>query len=253
MSVAAVVITHGPHPDLDACLQALADQVDELVVVANLPGPLGPLPPGARVVANERPLGFAANANRGVAATTAPYVVIANPDAVAEAGAVAALTAFLSRRPRAGIVGPEMRYPDGTWQPSRRRFPTVLGTVLRRTPLRLLLRGARWHRAHYQLDDRPDGPASADWLLGGFLCLRREMLAELGGFDEGYRLYCEDIDLGYAARRAGWESWYVPAAVVVHRYAAVIDKRFLTMRTWWHLRGMVRFVRKHPQRLLAWR
>jgi N-acetylglucosaminyl-diphospho-decaprenol L-rhamnosyltransferase len=252
-SVAAVVITHGPHPDLDDCLGALRDQVDELAVVANLPDPLDSLPAGTTVVTNPRPVGFAANANRGVAATSAPFVVIANPDAVADPGAVAAPTQFLTAHPRAGIVGPEMRYPDGTWQPSRRRFPTVLGTLVRRTPVRLLLRDARWHRAHYQLHDRPEGPAEADWLLGGFVCLRREMLDDLGGFDEGYRLYCEDIDLGYAAHLAGWESWYVPQAQVVHRYAAVIDKQFLTVRTWWHLRGMLRFVRKHPQRLLAWR
>lgn len=251
--VAAVVITHGPHPDLAACLGALAGQVDELVLVANLPDPLGPLPAGTTVVANPRPLGFAANANRGVAATSAPFVVVANPDAVAEPGAVASLVAFLAERPRAGVAGPEMRYPDGTWQPSRRRFPTVTGTVVRRTPLRHVLRGARSQRAHYHLDERPQAPVEADWLLGGFLCLRRAMLDELGGFDEGYRLYCEDIDLGYVARRAGWERWYVPSAVVVHRYAAVIDKRFLSVRNWWHLRGMLRFVRKHPRQLLAWR
>lgn len=250
---AAVVVTHGPHPDLAACLTALETQVDELVVVANLPGPLGPLPAAARVVANPSPVGFAANANRGVAACTAPYVIIANPDAVAEHGAVERLVDFLAGHPRAGAAGPQMRYPDGTWQPSRRRFPTVVGTLLRRTPLRLVLRSPRWNAAHYQLDERPDRPAPADWLLGGFLCLRRSMLDELGGFDERFRLYCEDIDLGYCAHQAGWERWYVPEAVVVHRYAAVIDKRFLSVRTWWHLLGMVRFVRKHPERLLALR
>jgi N-acetylglucosaminyl-diphospho-decaprenol L-rhamnosyltransferase len=252
-ATAAVVITHGPHPDLGACLDALVGEVDELIVVANLPDDLGPLPDGARVVTNPSPVGFAANANRGVAACTAPFVFLANPDAVAEPGAVTTMTEFLRTHPRAGIVGPEMLYPDGTWQPSRRRFPTLLGTVVRRTPLRLVLRSNRWRAAHYNLDDRPTGPAPADWLLGGFLGLRRTMLDELGGFDEGYRLYCEDIDLGYAARRAGWERWYLPDAVVVHRYAAVIDKRFLTVRTWWHLLGMVRFVRKHPERLLALR
>jgi GT2 family glycosyltransferase len=249
--VAAVVITHGPHPDLAACLAALRPQVDDLVVVANLPGPLGELPPGTRVVENPSPIGFAANANRGVAATTAPYIVIANPDAVAVPHAVPTLAAFLHAHPNAGVAGPEMRYPDGSWQPTRRRFPTVLGTLVRRTPLRLVLRGQRWHAAHYNLHDRPDVPTEADWLLGGFLCLRRSMLDALGGFDEGYRLYCEDIDLGYTAHKAGWERWYVPEAVVVHRYAAEIDKRFLTTRNWWHLLGMVRFVRKHPERALA--
>jgi N-acetylglucosaminyl-diphospho-decaprenol L-rhamnosyltransferase len=91
----------------------------------------------------------------------------------------------------------------------------------------------------------------ADWLLGGFLLLRREMLEELGGFDEGFRLYGEDIDLAYRAAKAGWERWYVPQAKVVHAHQAVTDQRLLTRRTWWHWRGIARFVRKHPERLKA--
>ena len=71
-------------------------------------------------------------------------------------------------------------------------------------------------------------------MLGGFLMLRRSMLDELGGFDEGYRLYGEDIDLAYRAAQAGWERWYVPAAVVRHEHKAVTDKRWLTRRTLWH-------------------
>ena len=85
---------------------------------------------------------------------------------------------------------------------------------------------------------------------------RREgeaILEELGGWDAGFRHYCEDIDLCYRAMLAGWERWYVPAAVVVHDYAAVIDHSFLSRHTLWHLRGMLRFVRKHPERLRAFR
>ena len=81
--------------------------------------------------------------------------------------------------------------------------------------------------------------------------LARRDLDELGGLDPGYRLYCEDIDLAYRAARAGWERWLVPAAVVEHAYAAEIDRTFLSRRTLWHLRGMLRFVCKHPERLLA--
>jgi GT2 family glycosyltransferase len=68
-------------------------------------------------------------------------------------------------------------------------------------------------------------------LLGGFLLLRRTMLDELGGFDEGFRLYGEDIDLCYRAAKAGWERWYVPDAVVTHHHQAVTDRRFFTRRT----------------------
>jgi GT2 family glycosyltransferase len=155
---------------------------------------------------------------------------------------------FMAAHPRCGIAGPRMVYPDGTWQPSRRRFPTIVGTVVRRTPLRLVLP----QRRHFHLDESPpDEPVRADWMLGGFLLLRRAMLDELGGFDEGFRLYGEDIDLAYRAMQAGWERWYVPQAVVRHEHKAETDKRWLTRRTLWHWRGIARFVRKHPERLLA--
>jgi hypothetical protein len=243
--VAAVVVSHGHPRELAESLPALAPQVDELVVIANVPGSV---PDGVEAVHNERPLGFGANVNRGAARTTAELLLTANPDAVAEPGAVDVLRAFMAAHPRCGVAGPRMVYPDGSWQPSRRRFPTVTGTIVRRTPLRRLLP----QRRHYHLDETPPSePAEADWMLGGFLLLRRAMLDELGGFDEGFRLYGEDIDLQYRAMQAGWERWYVPAAVVRHEHKAETDKRFLTRRTLWHWRGVLRFVRKHPERLKA--
>jgi GT2 family glycosyltransferase len=218
-------------------------------VVANLP--LGVELPAARLIVNERPAGFGANVNRGVAETQSEFVVIANPDTEPEPDAVAVLVDFASAGSHRGIVGPQLRYPDGRWQPSRRRFPTVTGTLVRRTPLRYLARPFERQRDHYLLDERPAEPVPADWMLAAFLLLRREMFDELGGFDEGFRLYGEDIELCYRAAKAGWERWYVPAAVVTHSYAAEIDRRLLTHRTLWHWRGIARFVRKHPERLRA--
>ena len=204
MNVAAVVVSHGHPRELAESLRALRPQVDELVVIANIPGSV---PDGVDAVHNPAPLGFGANVNRGAAMTSAELVLSANPDAVPEPGAVAALRAFMAEQPRCGIAGPRMVFPDGTWQPSRRRFPTVTGTIVRRTPLRLVVP----QRHHFHLDESPpDDPVEADWMLGGFLLLRREMLDELGGFDEGFRLYGEDIDLAYRAMQAGWERWYVP-------------------------------------------
>ena len=254
MKVSAVVISHGHAEELERSLPALAPQVDELLVIANIPGSLPDvLPERARVLTNGAPLSFAANANLGADNTKHELVLIANPDAVPEPGAVAALRDFVVSRPRAGAAGPKMLYSDGTWQASRRRFPTVGGTLVRRTPLRLLFPPLRWQRRHYLLDERPEEPAPTDTMLGAFILLRREMLDQIGGWDAGFRMYGEDIDLNYRAARAGWERWYVPAAVVRHDYAAVIDKKFLTRHTLWHARAMVRFLRKHPERLLALR
>jgi N-acetylglucosaminyl-diphospho-decaprenol L-rhamnosyltransferase len=203
------------------------------------------------LIENERTLGFGANINRGVAATGSSYVVASNSDIEATPSSVTSLREFASGRPRAGIVGPQMHYPDGRWQPSRRSFPTVRGTIVRRTPLRRVLNPEKRQLRHYLLDERPTEPAQSDWLLGAFLFLRREMLEELGGLDEGYRLYGDDIDLAYRARKAGWERWYIPEATVIHHHQAVTDRRFFTRRTLWHWRSILRFVRKHPESLRA--
>jgi N-acetylglucosaminyl-diphospho-decaprenol L-rhamnosyltransferase len=251
VTVSAIVVSHGHADDLDRLLPLLVPQVDEIVVVANVPGSVRELPAGTRLIENRVSRPLSANVNLGLAASAGRLVVNVNPDAIPEPGAVTALTAFMREHERCGIAGPQMLWPDGTWQPSRRRFPRLGGTLVRRTPLRRL-RGVYGHTGHYVLDERPSEPVEADWMLGAFLCMRRAMLDEIGGWDPGFRHYVEDIDLCYRAMRAGWERWYVPEAVVRHAYAAVIDKRFLSRHTAWHLRSMARFVRKHPEALLRW-
>jgi GT2 family glycosyltransferase len=254
VKVSAVVISHGHAGELERSLPVLAPQVDELLVIANIPGSLPEsLPDSARVLVNDAPLSFAGNANLGAAKTEHELVLIANPDAVPAPDAVRLLSDFMAAHPRAGAAGPRMLYSDGSWQASRRSFPTIGGTLVRRTPLRLLFPPLRWQKRHYLLDEQPDEPVPTDTMLGAFILLRREMLDDVGGWDAGFRMYCEDIDLNYRAAKAGWERWYVPAAVVQHEYAAVIDKKFFTRHTVWHARAMLRFLRKHPERLLALR
>jgi len=245
VKVSGVFVVTGPGETelLSTSLPELHAQVDELVVVANGPGSRPrDLPDDVRVVENDRALGFSANVNKGIAATSGEYVVISNPDAVPEPDCVRGLVSFADAHPRCGIAGPKMINPDGTLQASRRSFPTVGGTIVRRTPLRSLFPPLRWQRRHYLLDAPVDEPLQVD-----------TMLDEIGGWDAGYKLYVEDIDLSYRAMKAGWERWWVPDAVVNHEYQAVIDKHFLTRRNLWHLQAMVRFLRKHPERLFALR
>jgi GT2 family glycosyltransferase len=250
MSISAIVVSHGHARELETLVPVLARQVHDVVVVANTPGsvPSG-LSASVRVLENARPRRLSANVNLGIAATTGDWVLFSNPDVVPEPDAVGALHGFAATHERCGIAGPRAVWPDGTWQPTRRTFPTVSGTVVRRTPLRQLFPPLERQRAHYRLDDDVGHPVEADWLLGAFLLLRRAMLDELGGFDEGYRHYVEDIDLCYRAMRAGWERWYVPAARVTHDWAQVTDKAFLSRHSLWHARSMGRFVRKHPETL----
>jgi N-acetylglucosaminyl-diphospho-decaprenol L-rhamnosyltransferase len=251
LRVAAIVVTHGPCGDLFDCLTALAAQVDELVLVKNLPDetvlPTLPLP--VTVVTNPRPVGYAANANRGIALTSAPWVVLSNPDAVVAPGCIETLRGFGETHPRCGLLAPQLRFPDGRWQTTQRRFPSVIDSLVRRTPLRLLGDPGGLQRKHYVLDEQPTIPVQAEWLVAAFLFMRRAALEEVGGLDAGYRLYVEEIDLAYRLAKAGWERWLVPDAAVVHRWEAVSDRRLWSRHSWWHLRSMARFLRKHPESL----
>ena len=248
--IAAIVVAHGPSPELGECVKALEPQVDELLVVVNLARDTPDVPAGVRLIVNDRPVGFAANVNRAMESTKAPLVVVANPDAVARSDAVEKLASFVESHPQCGVAGPKLLFPDGTWQPSARRFPTVSGTLLRRTPLRLLFPPYAYNRSHYRLDEEiPTEAVPADWMLAAFWMIRRAAFEQLGGMDAGFRLYGEDIDFCYRAEQAGWKRWYIPDAVVVHRHAAVTDYKFLDRRTLWHLAGVLRFARKHPETL----
>ena len=253
MKVSAIVVSTGPAEAqlLERSLPELLPQVDELVVVANGPDSVREVPEDVRVIETVGGRGFSANINTGIAATGGEYVVVSNPDAIPEPDTIAELVSFADAHPRCGVAGPKMVNPDGTLQASRRRFPTIAGTIVRRTPLRLLFPPLRWQRRHYLLDAPTDRPLQVETMLGAFLLMRRAMLEQIGGWDDGYQLYVEDIDLNYRAMKAGWERWWVPSAIVHHEYQAVIDKRFFTRRNWWHLKAMARFLRKHPERLLA--
>src|SRR5919204_1479127 len=111
MKVSAVVISHAHADELAGSLPALAPQVDELLLIANIPGSVpAQLPEGVRVLENETPLSFAANANLGAARTEHELVLIANPDAVPEPNAVELLRSFMEQHLRCGVAGPQMLY-----------------------------------------------------------------------------------------------------------------------------------------------
>ena len=250
--VVATVVSHGQRALLEACLATVVSEGVPAVVCENVPDGSADLARslGFRAYVNERPRTFAQNQNALIAATAEPYVLVLNPDVRLEPGCAARLVAHAEAHARCGVAGPQLLESDGATQRSRRRFPTVGGTLVRRTPLRALVRDVEAAQPGHYLADVPDGPVECDWMLGACLLLRRSMLDALGGFDEGFPMYGEDIELQYRARQAGWERWYVPEALATHDYQRVVDRTFLSRRTWWHLRGMARYVRRHPEALL---
>jgi GT2 family glycosyltransferase len=144
------------------------------------------------------------------------YWLILNADAAPYPGALRALVAYLDAHPRVAVVGPELRFPDGAIQSSRRRFPTLATLFAESTQLQ------RWWPRNVLLDrfymaDRPgDEPQEVDWLVGACLGVRAAAARQVGGFDERFFMYSEELDWCRRFRAAGWTIAYVPQARVGH-------------------------------------
>ena len=138
MKVSAVVVSHGHARELERSLPALAPQVDELVVIANLPGSVGALPAGARVLENPRPRTFAANVNARRRGDGRRVRSCLEPGRGPRAGRGRGTRRLRGRHPRAGLVGPLVFWPDGTLAAVAAPLPDGARDVWRRTPLRLL-------------------------------------------------------------------------------------------------------------------
>ncbi|MFT4041852.1 MAG: glycosyltransferase family 2 protein [Gordonia sp. (in: high G+C Gram-positive bacteria)] len=196
-------------------------------------------------------LGYGGGINRAVAELNPDIdlVVIANPDVEWQPGAIDELVAATARWPRAGSLGPLIREPDGSIYPSARRVPdlvsgtghALLGTVWKTNP---------WTAA-YRADDVAPSERPVGWLSGSCLLVRREAFQSIGGFDERYFMYMEDVDLGDRLGKAGWLNVYVPGAEVVHAKGHSADRDPESMLPAHH-RSAYRFqADRHPGLLRA--
>ena len=221
---AAVVVNFEAGSLLVDCVQSLLDDTSagtpEVVVVDNgsTDGSVAALRaahPGARVVEPGTNLGYAAAANRGIAATAAPIVAVGNPDLVVTKGTAAALLARFDSEPDLGALGPAIDNPDGTRYPSARAHSSTVDAVGHAMLGRLFPRN-RFTRRYRQLDAAWDRARDVDWVSGALVFLRRSALDSVGGWDERYFMYMEDVDLGWRLRRLGWRVGYEPAGHATH-------------------------------------
>lgn len=199
----------------------------------------GAAQPWARVIRNPDNRGLAAANNQGLAATSAPYVLIANPDVVLPAGAVEGLLAAMQRHPRAAFIVPRLAGPDGAPQTSAGDLPRLGEALLgRRVAFRPARPGATsgfwWHGWSHDEERRIGRGAEACYLV------RRAAVADFGPQDERYRLDWEGIDWTERAHRAGWEVWLEPSVTVIHLGGVSISQAGLRWVVESH-RGMYRY------------
>ena len=221
---AVVTVTYNSNAVIDAFLGSVrADAGDELEIVVADNGTENieelraiARQHGARLLELPENVGYGAGMNAGVRALDASYryVLLSNPDVRVGAGAVHELVRILDTEPLAAAAGPRILNEDGTVYPSARRLPS-LRTGVGHSLLEPIWAGNPWTRRYHHEEDY-SAVRSAGWLSGACLMVRRSAFDAMGGFDDGYFMYFEDVDLGLRIGRSGWKSLYDPGASVTH-------------------------------------
>ena len=221
--MAVVTVTYSPGPHLERFLASLSMATERPVTVLladngstdGTPQAAVERYPNVRLFDMGANLGYGTAVNRAVAQLDDDdWMIVANPDVQWGPGSIDALLGAAARWPRAGALGPLVRDPDGSVYPSARHLPSlirgsmhaVLGPFWKRNPWTTAYRQER-----FEPTERPVG-----WLSGSCLLVRRSAFSQIGGFDERYFMYMEDVDLGDRLGKAGWLSVYVPSAEVLH-------------------------------------
>jgi N-acetylglucosaminyl-diphospho-decaprenol L-rhamnosyltransferase len=221
----AVVVNFNAGPLLEHCVRSLladtsAGAPPEVVVVDNgsEDGSVDALLAACPDVTIVRPgtnLGYARAANLGIAAARHDVVAVINPDAELRAGSAAAMLARFATDPLLGALGPRIREPGGGTYPSVRTMPTMAESAAHAL-LAPVWPGNPFTRRYRQEDEDPARARDADWVSGAAIWLRRRALDEVGGWDERFFMFLEDVDLCWRLRGAGWRVAYEPGAEVVH-------------------------------------
>lgn len=172
--------------------------------------------PQVRLIANGENLGFTRANNQALAIARGRYLMLLNSDTEVLPGALEAMVAAMDSHPEVGVLGPQLLNSDGTIQSSRRRFPTLATAFVESTVLQRFFPHHPLLRRYYVLD-RPDSISQeVDWVVGACLVARREVLEQVGGLDESFFMYSEELDWCRRIRAAGWKVLYLPEAKVVH-------------------------------------
>jgi GT2 family glycosyltransferase len=173
--------------------------------------------PGITRIENTTNVGFARANNQGAACASAPLLLLLNSDAAILPGTLRTAVAFMQAHPRVGIVGLQLLNDDLSLQPSGGRFPALASTMVSLLPI------PRTWRLRYEECRSPRDYSRVtyiDAVSGAALIVRRHLFEELGGFDEAFHFFCEDIDLCWRAKESGRAVAYLPSAEVVHSWGA---------------------------------
>jgi N-acetylglucosaminyl-diphospho-decaprenol L-rhamnosyltransferase len=241
--VSVVVVTYNALPWLEQCLDSVRGRDVVVVDHGSTDGTLELVRerhPDVRIVEQENK-GMGGGNNAGMRVARGRYVLLLNSDAWVVGDALDRLVAYAEAHPEAAVVGPRLRNLDGTLQRSVRAEPTLWRLATEYLFIRKLAPRTNLLNPLYVGGFDHETAAEADWLYGPALLVRREAVEQVGGFDEDFFMFSEEVDWMTRFRRAGWKVLFYPAAEVVHVGGATHGGRMYVE----NLRGHLRYLAKH--------
>lgn len=256
MKLAIIVVTWNSAEDIESCLSTINYVGDfEVLVVDNASSDkTADIVAGwhnVRLLRNDRNLGYARANNQGIAATTGDYVLLLNPDTRLELGTIDKLTDCLDSRPDLAAVAPRLVNDDGSTQDSIRSFPTPSRVLWEVTGLARLLPRRRALNRWFLRGFDYEHDAVVDQPMASCLLVRRTVLAQLGGFDEAFPIFYNDVDLSRRMLDAGHKTLYLGSVRVFHKRGASTGKARARMIRESH-RSLFAYLRKHDRSGLFW-
>ena len=206
--------------------------------------------PNVKLIANRENRGFTAANNQGLALGRGRHMLLLNPDTEVLDNALVTMVRYMDEHPQVGALGPRLQYPDGSLQSSRRRFPTFATALLESTVLQEWWPDNQILHRYYMADTDDDDIQPVDWVVGACLLTRRQVYEQVGGLDEAFFMYSEELDWCRRIKNAGWEIAYLHTAAVIHHEGKsseqVVPARHIHFQS-----SKVRYFRKHHGALQA--
>jgi GT2 family glycosyltransferase len=253
IEISILIVSYNTRDFISKCLESLrrdsSGLVGEIIVIDNCSsdGSADMIErefPDVTLIKNESNLGYARAVNQGIGRSSGRYFLILNPDIQTTPDAVKNLWSFMEATADAGIAGGKLLNPDGSLQTSCRTFYTVPTVLLRRTFLGKLFPNSGLIRRHLMLDWDHNSDRQVDWVLGACMIVKREAYQAVGGMDERFFLYLEDVDWCYRMKKHGWKVYYVHSAVMEHHHRRESAKLLPDSRLLSHLFSTLRYADK---------
>jgi GT2 family glycosyltransferase len=247
-----VIVSWNVRDLLQACLESIqashCESQPEVIVVDSASSDGAPQMvrrqfPWAHLIEAGHNVGFSKGNNMGIEASTGRYVLLLNPDTKIIGEALSEMIGYMESHPQVGVLGPQLLNEDMSVQSSRRRFPTLWTAFFESTWLQPYA-PRRIIDTYTMRDHSDDQVTEVDWVTGAAMLVRRQVIEQIGGFDEGFFMYSEELDWQRRIRSGGWQIIYFPQAQIIH-YGGKSSEQAVAQRHIYFQTSKIRYFRKY--------